>query len=344
MAEIQVSQPIFRFGKIAAAIDLAELVAEAADAQIATARLDTGLAAAEAYFSVLAAREGLATIESERGFRQRDLARIVDLLEIGEATELERLRAVAALAVVEPEVERRKGQVAIAETRLRQVLGLEPGEPLALADDRGNLAEPLPDAALLELAFAQRPELDDLAHQAQAYERQKQVFKAEGLPQVDATGRWGREVRLIENLDDPLYSSWSFGVGLRWEFFDGGRRKGQIAQAESQRQQRLLERADLEARIRLEIDQALTDYRTARARSASALVAANAAREAERVSRESYEQGVANQTDLLDTQRQAVVAEVTAVESFYDARIQASRLARAVGQLPTTIWAQQVNP
>ena len=42
-------------------------------------------------------------------------------------------------------------------------------------------------------------------------------------PQVEATGHWGREVREIENVDDPLYSAWAFGVGLRWEFFDGGR-------------------------------------------------------------------------------------------------------------------------
>lgn len=344
VAQIQVSQPIYRFGKIAAAVDLAEYVVQAADAQIATARLDTALAAAEAYFGVLAAREGLQTVESEREFRRHDLDRIEDLLEIGEATELERLRAVSALAVVEPEVERRKGQVAIAETRLRQVLGLEPSQPFELASGRGELAEAPPPERLLELALATRPELDDLAKQALAYERQKKIFRAEGLPQIDATGSWGREVRLVDDFSDQQFDAWAFGVGLRWDFFDGGRRKGQIAQAESQRQQLILQRADLEARIRLEVDQSLTDYRTARARAASARVAADAAREAVRVSRESYEQGVATQTDLLDEQRQAVLAEVTAVESFYDARIQASRLARAVGKTPTVIWAQQVNP
>lgn len=344
VAQIQLTQPIYRFGKIAAAVDLAEYVVQAADAQIATARLDTALAAAEAYFGVLAAREGLQTVESEREFRRHDLDRIEDLLEIGEATELERLRAVSALAVVEPEVERRKGQVAIAETRLRQVLGLEPNAPFELASGRGELAEAPPPERLLELALATRPELDDLANQALAYERQKKIYHAEGLPQIDATGSWGREVRLVDDFSDPQFDAWAFGVGLRWDFFDGGRRKGQIAQAESLRQQLTLQRADLEARIRLEVDQSLTDYRTARARAASARVAADAAREAVRVSRESYEQGVATQTDLLDAQRQAVLAEVTAVESFYDARIQASRLARAVGKTPTVIWAQQVNP
>ncbi|HSM15224.1 MAG TPA: TolC family protein [Thermoanaerobaculia bacterium] len=338
-AVVEVSQPLLTFGKVGAAIDLAVLVADAADRQIATARLDTALAAADAYFRVLAAREGLVTVESEREFRQRDLDRIESLLEIGEATELERLRALSSLAVVEPEVERRRGQVAVAETRLRQILGLPPGEPLVLADDRRDLPEPPQAERLFELAFAERPELADLRFQEQARERQKAVTRAEGLPQVDLTGSYGREVRLLDNFDDPLYSAWNVAVGLRWEFFDGGRRKGQIAQIESQRQQLALQRADLEARIRLEIDQALSDYRTARARADSAETAATAAREAERVSRESYEQGVATQTDLLDAQSQAIASAVIAVESFYEARIQAARLIRAIGRIPNSSWA-----
>lgn len=346
-AVVEVTQPVWTFGKVGAAIDLAEIVAGAAEQQIETARLDVALAAAEAYLGVLAAREGLATIETEREFRRRDLARVADLLELGEATELEQLRAVAALAVVEPEVERRRGQVTIAETRLRQVLALPPGEPLELAAERA----PLPDPPALERAMAwatsSRPELEDLALQSAAYAKQQVVTRADGRPQVEFTGAWGREVRLVEDFTDPLFASWSFNLGLRWEFFDGGRRRAQIAQLDSQRLQLDLQRADLEARLRLAVDQALSDFRTARARAESAEVAATAAREAERVARESYEQGIVTQSDLLDAQSQAVSAAVVAVEAFYDARIQAARLARALGKMPDAGWtttAETVEP
>jgi outer membrane protein TolC len=158
--------------------------------------------------------------------------------------------------------------------------------------------------------------------------------------QVDLTGIWGREVRLVENFSDPLYSSWAVSVDLRWELFDGGRRKAQIAQIESQRQQVELRRADLGARLRLLADEALSNYRTALARADSAQTAAAAAREAERVTRESFEQGIVTQIDLLDAQSQAVAAAVVAVESFYDARIQAARLARALGRMPNAGWTQ----
>ncbi|KAB2962357.1 MAG: hypothetical protein F9K18_09925, partial [Thermoanaerobaculia bacterium] len=131
-AVVEVSQTIWSFGKVGAAIDLAETVAQAADAQISAARLDTTLAVAEAYFRVLATREGLATIEADREFRKKDLERVRDLLEIGEATDLERLRAEAASAEVEPEVARRQGLVRVAENALRNLLALPAGEPLEL--------------------------------------------------------------------------------------------------------------------------------------------------------------------------------------------------------------------
>lgn len=344
---VEVTQPVWTFGKVGAAIDLAEIVAGAAEQQIATARLDVALAAAEAYLGVLAAREGLATIETEREFRRRDLARVDDLLELGEATELEKLRAVAALAVVEPEVERRRGQVTIAETRLRQLLALPPGEPLELAAERAPLPEPPAVAQAMAWATDARPELEDLALQSAAYAKQQVVTRADGRPQVELTGAWGREVRLVDDFTDPLFAAWSFNLGLRWELFDGGRRRAQIAQLDSQRLQLDLQRADLEARLRLAVDQALSDFRTARARAESAEVAATAAREAERVARESYEQGIVTQSDLLDAQSQAVSAAVVAVEAFYDARIQAARLARALGKMPDAGWtttAETVEP
>jgi HAE1 family hydrophobic/amphiphilic exporter-1 len=338
-AVIEITQPIWTFGKVGAAIDLAELVADAAGAQISTAELDTAAAVAEAYYRLLAAREGLATIEADREFRRRDLERVASLLEIGEATELEQLRAEAALVEVEPEVAARQGQVAVAETTLRRLLALPAGEPLTLVEVGGELADPPAIEALVEAGLASRPELADLDLQVAIYEKRQTITRAEGKPQVEFTGHWGREVREIENVDDPLYSAWAFGVGLRWEFFDGGRRRGQVAQLESQRRQTELRLEDLRATIRLEIDQARTDYRTATARADAARASAAAAREALRVARESYEQGVANQTDLLDAQSRATQAETVAVSSFYEALIQASRLARAVGKLPTAGWS-----
>jgi outer membrane protein TolC len=340
-AGVELKQTLWSFGKVGTAIELAKVVADAADARIAAARLDTGLAAAEGFFAVLAAREGLATLEAERELRRSDLERVASLLAIGEATELEELRARAALAEVEPEVARRQGEVAVAESRLRQLLALAPGEPLALAAERRERTR-LPDVPPLEELVARaldsRPETTDLELQEEIFRKRQKITRADGLPGLELNGAWGREARLFDNFGDALYDAWSFSLDLRWELFDGGRRRGQIAQLESQRQQLVWQQEDLRARIRLETDRAHSDYRTSRSRAESAEAAARAAREALRVARANYEEGVATQTDLLDAQSRATAADVLAVEVFYDALAQASRLARAVGELPTASW------
>ena len=341
---LELSQPLYTFGKVRAAIALAELVVEETEREIEAARLDTALAAAEAHFGVIAARDGLAAVEIQREARREALAVVMSAYEIGEATELDRLRAEAAVAEVEPEVAGRRGQVAVAEGRLRQILGLPADEPLALAPIDGALREAPDFAELLAVARARRPELAGLDVQARVLDKQAVVTRSSGKPQIELNGFYGREVRLPENFDDPLYANWRVSVDLKWELFDGLRRRGQLARIASQKSQVELLVADLESRIAVEVREGVTAYRTALARAEAARAAAAAAGEASRVARANYEEGVALLSDLLDAQKRATEAEVLEVEALYEARLVSARLARAVGHLPTEAWRPEPAP
>lgn len=362
-AGFELSQPIYTFGKLSAAIDLAGVVVDVTEAQIAAARLDVGLAAAEAYYELLAAREALAVGAWQERVRRESLKVVQARYDLGEATRLELLRAEASLAEVTPTIARLQGAVATAESRLHRVLGLGPDVPLAVAggappelpppdpdadftraDTAGVLAglpalagppEPPPLAALAATGLARRPELADVDLQRRVLALRQRVTAAEGKPQVELAGFFGRQARLFEDVADPLYDDYRVSLGVSWSFFDGGRRRGQIAQLESQRRQLELRRRDLEAEIRQQIEEARIDYQTAVARFRAAAVAAAAAREAARVARESYEEGVALQADWLDAQRQETETGILVVEAYYDARQEAARLARAVGTLPS---------
>ncbi len=334
-AVVELRQAVWTFGRVGAAIELAQVVADAASAQIEVARLETALAAAESFLAVLAARESLAAIGSEQAFRLRDLERIRDLLEIGESTELERLRAEAALAELEPEMARRQGAVQVAETRLRQVLDLTPTEPLGLTLDSVDWSLPPALGDATDVALATRPELVDLGRQEEVYRLRQKIVRSEGLPQIELRATYGREVRELENFDRSLYNAWTASLGLEWSFFDGGRRKGQIIQFEAEREALALRRRELESRIRLEVEQALAEYRAALVRAEAAKRAEQAAIEAERVARASFEVGVARQSDLLDAQSRATAARMLAITSKYDVLVARSQLLRAMGLLPT---------
>lgn len=356
--ELEVSQPLYTFGKISAAVDLAREGAQVAEARIATARLDVALAAAEAYYEVLAAEQALATVEEQAEARREFLAVVGARFEIGEATRLELLQSQATLAELQPALAGAQGRIARARANLRAVLGLATGEPVtavdpcpeppsrAAAGEEGE-ASPLevltafpPRPAvrvLLPLALERRPELADLDLQVEALESRQQLTRADGRPQLELTGSYGREARLVEDLQDDLFDDWFVAVGMRWEFFDGGRRRGQLAQLESQQRQLDWQRRELVQQVRLQLEDALAEYGAARARLLAAEVAARAAREAARVAQESYREGVALQADWLDAQQRETVAEIRLVEARFAGRVEEARLLRAVGVLPTEV-------
>ncbi|MCG8460477.1 MAG: TolC family protein [Holophagales bacterium] len=356
---VQVKQPLYSGGKVRAAIDLAKLVVDITDARIAVSRLDLALDAAETYYRLLAARSALDTLEVQLQARRAAVAVVEDRLELGEATELERLRARASLVEVAPRVAEVEGTLRVEESRLRQILGLEAATPVRPADlpvPRSRSAsgdtdtrDPAPDdpaacapvprswglEPLLELAFARRPELRDSELQDQALGRQRVVTRAEGRPQVDLEGAYGRQVRLLDDLEDPLFADWRVTFGVSLSLFDGGRRKGQLAQIDSQREQLRWRREALHRSIAAELERALADIDAAHERHRATLLSAEAAGEALRVAQENYRLGVALQADLLDVQDQEVRAALEADETYFLCLIEQARLRRALGLLPT---------
>lgn len=338
----ELSQSLFTFGKIRAAVELARLAGGVVEAQIEAARLETALAAAEAYYDLVAAEWAVAVVESQEGVRREALKVVEARYEIGDATRLELLRSRSSLAELAPEIASRRGDVEVAASRLRGTLGLPPGTGLATEATGAPVTPPaiesLPEppglTAVLDRARAERPELADLALQRETLAKRQEILRAEGKPQIDFAGYYGRQVRLPEDVTDPLFADWLVSVGLRWELFDGGRRKGEIAGLESQSQQLGWQLRDLESRIVLEIETALARYRAALARLESAGVAADTAREAARVASETYREGVSLQADLLDAQQREIEAEIQLIDAATRARVEAARLARAVGEYP----------
>ncbi|MDH3253484.1 MAG: TolC family protein [Acidobacteriota bacterium] len=335
---LELSQPLLTSGKVGSAVELAKIAVDIGDMQIETAKLDTAALAAEAYYRVLEAREGLAAIEIQQQTRRESLAVVNARFEIGEATELERLQAEAALAELQPVVDTARGRVTVTEIDLRAVLDLP--ERAALAVD--DLSTPLPGLPAQEAAFTfaleHRPEFEDLELQIAALGAQRKITKADGYPRVDLTGAYGHTVRLLEDIDSSRFQDWNVAVGLSWEIYDGGRRQGQISQLESQGLQLEWQLAALRNRVRQEIESALSDYQTALSRWSASKISARAAREASRVAGESYTEGVAIQADWLSAQEREIDAEVVLVQAYYSAQIGAARLSRALGLRADEAW------
>ena len=341
---VGLSQPLYHAGKIGAGIELAKLVSRITEALIHTAQLDAGLFAAEAYFRVLESREGLRTIEIQQQAREEALAVVEARYDLGEATKLELLQAQAALVELAPAIDTARGAVRVALINLRAVLDL----PEEQAIEVEEFEEPLPamptSAGALEHAMENRPEFTDLELRVTALDKQKRITRADGYPQFDLNGAYGHTSRETGSLSDSEFSDWFVAIGLRWSFYDGGRRKAEVAGLDSQQDQLEWQIAALYNQVKQEVESALTEYEAALSRWSAAEISAQVALEANRVAQDNYAEGVALQIDLLTAQERAISAEVVRVQSYYSARISAARLARAVGLQADVAWRFQGEP
>lgn len=328
---VEVRQVIWAGGKVKATVALAELATEIVESRIAKARLDVASRAALAWAEAIAADRARVALAAEVRSLTTALELVEARLEIGEATELEQLRSLAALHQIAPELAELDGRYEQALAELRAVMGMAPATPL-LVSFAGEAAPALPDLEQVRReAIQHRPELDGLALEAETVAGQAAITRAEGRPRFDFEAAWGRQARLGENLREGLYDDWRVGITAKVSLSDGGRRAGLLAQAESQQRQLELQLEDLRRQVELEVERAWTSLRAAHARRGATAAALAAAREAARVAREGWELGVALQLDVLEAEDLARRAELAAIDADLAAWSAAIELDRARG-------------
>jgi HAE1 family hydrophobic/amphiphilic exporter-1 len=254
-AQVSLTQPLFTWGQVSAAIRAAKAGLKSADEQLRLYRQAAQRDVSAAFYDVLLARElhALALHNLDQKQRHREEAR--RKYQAGVATDYDVLAAEVSADNARPETIRAENQIRTARERLRFLLAL-PEE----VDAAGSLAAvPGPVQGFEEtfaLARQRRPDLADLRHRIGIYQEQVLLANAQDKPRVDFKGAYGWNYLEQPNVygDGP---SWSVGVQLSYPFFDGLRATGRVAQAKSDLKRLELEEAKQTDAVALEARNAI---------------------------------------------------------------------------------------
>jgi OMF family outer membrane factor len=132
---------------------------------------------------------------------------------------------------------------------------------------------------------------------------------------------------------DSWNTSWTAGVNVTWQLFDGGKAHADQAAALAQADAIKSRLDDFDAVVRLEIRQRLLDLDSDRAAIAASDEAVAAATEALRVLGERFRAGVATSTDTLDGQIALLEAQLERTRLSAALRVAEARFRRALGAL-----------
>jgi outer membrane protein len=335
-AAVSVRQPLYAGGGIEAGRDAARNGLAAANRGHDLTRLDLRHQARVSYWWAVAADSalGAAQAREQRALRLLDDARA--LRAAGMAVDADVLGAEAEVASARLDAVRAATDRASRLADLRSLLGLAGDTDLELAD-RGTRELPPAPAPLEELvveAAASRPELAIAdARIAEALATERRVTAAR-RPAVGLAAQWNLErpnVRYLP-LEDEWNDAWSVGLLASWTVFDGQRTLSEAAAVRAEAQAMTADRAELERRVRLQVETARLTLEAVLEAVGSADAARAAAAARVEASRERYAAGLAPIVEMTDAQADLTDAEVSQITVRATAWVASAELARAIGR------------
>ena len=342
--DLTLSQQIYSWGKLNAAIRAAEVGLKTADQQLRLYRQAAYRDVVASCHDILLARELHRLALENRSQKQRHLDEATRKFNAGVATDYDVLAAEVAAENTVPEVIRSENGVRMARERLRFLLAMGTED----VDVAGSLEEPAVERSLpagydeaVRIAGKNRPELADLRLRIGIYDELVTIANADNKPRLDLRGSAGWHWASLNNPGpavDADGAAWNIGLYLTFPFFDGLRTSGRVAQARSDLRTKQIEEVKLLDAIILEVRQAEFSYREA-AEILKAL--SGTVKQAERLvqmAEKGYEFGVKIRLEVDDAQFNLLQARSNLTKAQRDFRVSQVNYLWAVGaageQLP----------
>jgi len=280
--------------------------------------------------TVLAAASAKVADEAVRS-AETDLNRAQAVREAGMSTNADVLSIKVHLAAMREEQIRRKSDLDVALATLNDALGLPLTEP-------HDLTTPLTAVSFNQQSLEQyekeagasRPELHEARMASDLARTQGSAARASLLPQVGFHAGFETD---RQTFADRGGANWLISASLRWNIFNGGADRARMNEAAYglDRARALEKQAD--SQVRLQVRRAYADFRSAAERIDVAQATVSMAEESLRITKNRYDGGLSNVTDLLRTETALLEARNRRLAAIYDQRLAAVSLELAAGTL-----------
>jgi len=301
-ADVTLSQALFTWGQVGAAIHAAREGIRGAENQLETVRQAAIREATEAYCDVLLARELAAIAARNLQLKRAHLDQAQRKYDAGTATDYDVLAARVAVQNANPVAIKADHAVRTARDRLRFALALDAEvEAVGTLAPADSLAAAPDYAQALATAFTHRPELAAIGHELALRADLVKIYSADTKPRLDLLGAYGHREYEIDgqSVDGPY---WSASLALSFPIFDGLRTRGRVAQARSDLRSAQIDASQLRDRIALEVRTAVNAVNEAREIEGALAGTVEQAQRLLRMAEDGYSLGVKTLLDVEDAQ------------------------------------------
>lgn len=326
---INVSWPIWTFGKVEGAIDAARYQKNIADLTVYKTEADTKLAAVQAYYQYLEAVK-LAEVQAQSVTDYAShLNNVQQQFDAGIVAKLDVLSSNVSLANAKQKSIAADNTRDVAEANLNNIMRVPMNTTLNPLDK--NFPEPEFDLTMEQailMAQKYRWELVEADYGVKAAEASLRSAKAGYLPTVSVGGGYSWKEASVTAVDKD---DWAVQGGLSWSLWDGGATQASVKKADAA--VRAAQETLLQAREKIELE-VRQDYLNVlsykeQIRAAEASVAQ--AEEAYKIATVRYSSGVGINLDVLDAELALNTARTNYITALYNYNIGLATLEHAMG-------------
>jgi outer membrane protein TolC len=284
--------------------------------------------AQSAFLEVGAARSARRTLEATLALVTESERVAQRLVDAGNATPDQVLRARADLSDVQQRLDEARQTEDAAARALNRILRRSLDAPVdELPDSLLRFEIALSQEQAVASALARREELSQTDAGVRAADAGVRLASASFLPNVALAFDYGFQGPDLSFSRDDDYAVAS--IVLSWNLFNGGRDQARRSAARADAERLRLRRAELEDLVRLDVRQTYDAAVVARDAIATADARLAAARRSFELVRRRYEEGLASQVEFLDARTAYTSAELNRVATAYRYAIRYVDLERA---------------
>lgn len=326
---INVSWPIWTFGKVEGAIDAARYQKNIADLNVYKTEADTKLAAVQAYYQYLEAIK-LAEVQAQSVTDYAShLNNVQQQFDAGIVAKLDVLSSNVSLANAKQKSIAADNTRDVAEANLNNIMRVPMNTTLNPLDK--NFPEPEFDLTMEQailLAQKYRWELVEADYGVRAAEASLRSAKAGYLPTVSVGGGYSWKEASVTAVDKD---DWAVQGGLSWSLWDGGATQASVKKADAAvktAQETLLQARE---KIELEVRQDYLNVLSYKEQIRAAEASVAQAEEAYKIATVRYSSGVGINLDVLDAELALNTARTNYITALYNYNIGLATLEHAMG-------------
>ncbi len=334
-AQLNVSYELDLWGRLRGAGNAARAEVLATDAARETVRLALGADVVRAYFTLLALDEQIAVTRRALALRDDNLRlqRVRHTAGLIGDYQLRQLEAEVAAAQAQlPALERSR---TTEELALAVLLGRSPRALSTSTVKRSAVHDAAPPAVAPEGLpsdlLLRRPDIVQAEQRLIAVNARIAATRAALFPRIALTGYLGSESGALRDLLSGPALIWQLAFGLTQPIFQAGRVAGEIAAIKAREQQALAQYQKAVQEAFREVQQALSAQTRAREIFEAESTRAVALRDAVRLARIRYDNGLVSQLEVIDAERNLLAADLNRADALRARRVAVADLVRALG-------------